>query len=296
MKKFFIAIFCMLAQLPLQALPVTNPIESALYPEGLWIKNRCDPEDLWYVGDCFDWCHTFSVRFGYWGNFVFNRNLQIQGEGFNGQGKVIQETNIHTNAGILVFNFCEMVDLFATLGKSRMRLYTSERSWNPAAGAEGTLLTDSHISWSVGGKVAVFHWNCLDFGFEGQYFQASPNFTQYISSFVGNYVAFDTNNDFKYREWQLGAVMAYTWLTRCPDIAVSPYVAAKWAHFQMTTHNFRFIAQPSGFLFTIFDLKSHKSWGFAIGTTLVLYDVAGITVEGRFGDERAFHVNAQFCF
>ena len=295
MKKFALIVLCLLNYTCLQALPVGNPTEAALYTQGVWIKDSC-PKNCWCTYDEFLSCLlNFSVRFGYYGDFVFNRNLAIQDRGLN-QGKVIRETKMNTNAGYLVFNVWEIIDAFATMGTTNIRIRTDEISWVINGGADGVLFSDTNFSWSSGIKGVLFHWSCFDIGFEGQYFQANPHFKEYISSFVGATVSFDHNNDFTYREWQAAAVLSYNLFTTCPNFSIVPYIAGKWSHAQLTTHNFRFIAQPSGELFTIFDLKSHKSWGFAVGTTFALYNSAGFTVEGRFGDEIALYVNSQFCF
>ena len=43
-------------------------------------------------------------------------------------------------------------------------------------------------------------------------------------------------------------------------------------------------------------MKSRKSCGLAVGTTIVDADKYAVTVETRLIDERAAHVNAQFRF
>lgn len=289
MKKFILLFLSLLHLNFLQALPVGNPSDVALYPLGLWVKDQCCLLND-YLG-----YPNISFRFGYYGDFVFNRNLIIQGRGLN-QGRVIRETIINTNAGYLAFNFCEKIDVFGTLGASHLKFRTSEDAWDPRGGSDGTLYSDTNFSWSIGARGCIFHWCRFDFGVEGQYFQANPRFSQYISGFVGDYVSFNSDNDFTFREWQAGGVLSYNFATSCPDFAIVPYIAGKWAYAQVRTHNFQFIAQPSGDLFTIFNLESHKHWGFAFGATFALYGNAGITVEGRIGDEKAIYVNSQICF
>lgn len=296
MKKFAIILLGLFTCSSLFALPIGNPTEIAQYRQGVWLNHNDDC----CFDDCnrcnwLDWCHNLCLRFGYYGDFVFNRHLKIQGDGLN-QGKVIRRTEINTNAGYLALSFCNRIDLFATLGATNFTLRTNETSWVFNGSSDGALFTDTNFSWSIGARGILFDWNCFSLGVEGQYFQASPNFSHYISSFVGDYVYFNNNNHVKYREWQFGGVLAYTLHTQCPDLAVIPYVGGKWSHAQFTTHNFQFIGQPSGELFTIFDLKSQRGGGFAVGSSFIFCNRIGLTVEGRFGDERGLFVNGQICF
>ncbi len=59
------------------ALPIGNPSEASLCTQGVFFGgsncNTCDP--------CFCWFDAWSLRLGYYGDFVFNRNLRLAEEG-----------------------------------------------------------------------------------------------------------------------------------------------------------------------------------------------------------------------
>lgn len=294
MKKLVMSVLSSLASLSVFALPIGNPSDPRLLSQGTCLEsgacNICEIFD-----PCFDWFKAWSVRFGYYGDFVFNRNLQIEGSGL-GQGRVIRKAEINTNAGFLAVNFCDFADLFTTLGASDIRLQTRENSWFLTGVSDGELLTSTSFSWSIGARASVFNWRCFTVGVEGQYFRTSPDITTYITGFEELFNYFNDNNQATYHEWQFGIGLSYAFRAVCPDLALVPYLGAKWSRCHFNTHNFQFNKAGTGNLLTIFDLESHKRWGYAIGMTFTMCDRIGVTVEGRFADEKALYVNGQIRF
>lgn len=301
MKKLVPTLLSSLTCLSAFALPIGNPSDPRLLTEGLCLENCCDCNicDIFVSG--FDWCHAWSVRFGYYGDFVFNRNLQVEGQG-SGRGRVIRRTEINTNAGYIALNFCNFIDVFTALGASDLHVRTQEVSWTPSVGetpigtSDGQYLTNTNFSWSIGARAAVFNWRCFTVGVEGQYFRFSPDITTYITGFQDQFAYFNEGNHTRYHEWQVGAAISYTFRTVCPDLALVPYVGAKWSRCHFNTHNFQFIQPRTTNVFTLFDLESHKRWGYAVGMTFTMCDMISATVEGRWGDEKALYVNGQIRF
>lgn len=291
MKKFVTACLSLLTCHTLYSLPIGNPIEPGLFPQGIWLDRPCCNLD----NRCLNFINNWSVRIGYYGDFVFNRNLQIHGNGL-GQGDVIDETRLNTNAAYIALNFCDLVDIFTTLGASDLRIHTPEASWSLVSAHEGTLLTNTPFSWSIGARAILFDWRCFSVGIEGQYFRMQPLLTTYISDgFQGRFTYFNGNNRTTYSEWQFGGGLSYTIRTECPDLSIVPYVGVKWSQLHFDTNRFTFVDGFANTL-TIFDLSAHKHCGFAVGATFTFCDRIGVTVEGRFADERAFYVNGQICF
>lgn len=290
MKKLATTLLCMLACSAVYSLPVGNPSESTIYTEGLWgIGSDCDLCD-----PCSFWFDVWDIRIGYYGDFVFNRNLEVSGNG-TGRGHAIRETEINTNAAYLVLNLCDFVDVFGTLGESKLRLQTSEVSWTPDNSFDSIFLTDSGFSWSIGLRAGLFSWKCFTVGLEGQYLSAHPEVTKFIDGEFKLFSYFNRDNKVTFSEWQVGLGLSYAILTVSPDLAIIPYVATKWSHARFTSR-LTFSRPHNGTLanFELFDLKSNKVWGFAAGVTFTMCDLIGITVEGRWGDEKALYVNGQF--
>ena len=99
----------------------------------------------------------------------------------------------------------------------------------------------------------------------------------------------------KYQEWQIGTGLAYPFCC-CSALNVVPYAGFKlsWANLDMDDASFSIPSTSSQF--TLFDVENKLHWGFPFGFSVILCDVIGIAVEGRFGDEQAINVNGQFRF
>jgi major outer membrane protein len=291
MKKIVMTALVMLSCEVVYALPIGNPAEASLLTWGVWFPcASCNPFD-----PCFCWFDAWSIRAGYYGDFVFNRNLQLEENGFN-QGKVIERTEIFTNAGYLALNVCNKLDVFGTLGASRLSITTNETSWFLGGNAEGRLDWESTFSWSAGARGTLFERNRFLIGIEGQYFQTSPDLTTYLSFSDGLYNYFNEDNKMRYQEWQIATGISYALTCFSPNISLVPYSAVKWSWARLRTGDFQFIKTGTDDLFTIFNLNVHKLWGFAVGTSVTFCDMVSFTVEGRWADESAFYVNGQFRF
>lgn len=292
MKKLIIFALGMLSSGAIYALPVGNPSEASLLTNGIFFcQTTCNTYD-----PCFCWCDAWSFRIGFYGDYVFNRNLKIRGQGINGQGETIQTTRLSTNAGFLALNICDKLDLFGTLGASRLSITTNDISWTALDNSEGRLDWNSRFSWSAGIRGTLFQCGRFSVGVEGQYFQTNPHLIKYLSFFDGLPNYFNEENKMGYKEWQVGTGLSYTLSTLCSDFKIVPYAAVKWAWVQFDTKRFQFVKTASTETFTIFNMKADKLWGYAIGVTATFFDRSDLTVEGRFADEKAVYVNGSVRF
>src|ERR1700722_364306 len=235
MKKLMLAAVMSMSCSVVHALPVGNPAEPALLTTGVFYPsscvNPCDP--------CFCWFDVWSLRAGYYGDFVFNRNLKVDEEG-NGHGEAIKTTEIFTNAGYLALNIAEKIDLFGTLGASRISITTNEASWVLAGNAEGRLDWETMFSWSVGARAILYEKRRVLIGIEGQYFQTHPDLTTYVSFSDGMYNYFNEDNSMTYKEWQVGTGISYDLRCCYPNLSLTPYAAVKWGRSRFHTDNFTF--------------------------------------------------------
>ena len=134
MKKFIGAclVFFTLCK-PSYALPVGNPAEASLF---------CDSLFSW----C--WCENFGVRLGYYGDFVFDRKMKLDAPSKD----CLRRTEIYTNAGYLVINFLNRVDVFGTLGATKINIDANNQNFSPRLFPEDkfqkfNLETDTNFSW-----------------------------------------------------------------------------------------------------------------------------------------------------
>jgi len=274
------------------ALPVGNPSEASLFGNGVcWETSCCDPCD-----PCFSWCDAWSVRIGFAGDYVFNRNMELRNN--NDNGADIDTTEIYTNAGYIALNICDRLDIFSRLGATNLHITTDALSWGAPNSLQSELAFQTYFSWSIGARATLWECNCFSFGVEGEYFQTSPDFDYFLQYDSGAFTYFNDNNNATYKEWQVGLGASYRFETSCPTLALVPYAAVKWAGSRLDIDSFRFDTDISSKAetLTLNDLESNKLWGYAVGVSFTLCDMVGVTVEGRFADEKAVYVNGQFRF
>lgn len=299
MKKMTATLLTLLTCSAAHALPVGNPAEATLFLNGAWWDGYCcDPCD-----PCFSWCDAWSIRIGYYGDFVFNRHLKRHSDLDTVYGENIDTTQIFTNAGYLALNVCDRLDVFGTLGETSIRMYADMQSWgnvitflSPATAAIiSSLDYQPEFSWSAGARATLWECECFFLGIEGQYFQTNPHINQFIDGTAGQISYFNDSRCSQYSEWQVGLGASYRFATSCPSFAMVPYAAVKWSGAEFKQHNIDFL-DYEGATLVFPNLKNSKTWGYAIGMSLTLNDMVGATVEGRWGDEKAVSVVGQFRF
>jgi major outer membrane protein len=310
MKKLAALLFSMHA---LMALPVGNPSDPALLCEGL-VLNCLGLE-------CLRPCQLdfLKLQVGYYGDCVFQRNMETYSlPGWQDENKDYLHTSLVTNAGYLSLTFCETLEVFSTFGASKIRLdgdlgafkMLSNAQWtqflrptaNPLYPSVGGLLsieTLSSFSWSVGGRGVLLSCGPLKIGAEAQYFSTRLP-VKYLNS---EYTSLSANgllqaNDLlnmTYSEWQVGLGVSV-----CAG-CFEPYAAIKVSRAHLLMDNARVQLngpnpQPYPFSPILGNARSAKTWGYAIGNTLKLGQQTLMTVEGRFGDEKALFLNGQLAF
>lgn len=293
MKKLVVTMLTLLTCGAAYALPIGNPSEASLFLNGVWCDSYCcDPCD-----PCFSWCDAWSIRIGFYGDYVFNRHLEICNHEHN-CGADIDDTEIYTSAGYLAFNICDRVDVFATLGATDIHIKTDASAWTAIISEQSEIAFETRFSWSVGARATLWECDCFAVGVEGQYFQTNPDIDYFLRYSDGSFTYFNDNNETRYSEWQVGLGIAYRFATSCPTIAMVPYAGVKWAWSRFDLDDFTFtLGTGTGErTFTFRDLEAKKLWGYAVGMSLTLCDMIGVTVEGRWADEKAVYVNGQFRF
>jgi major outer membrane protein len=284
MKKLFMTMLTVLASGAAYALPVGNPSDASLLCDGLIWEGHCgDPCD-----PSLTWCDAFSLRVGFYGDYVFNRHLK---DDTNELDKKIERTEIYTNAAFLAANFWDRFDIFSALGASNISINTNASVFNNAFnGTRFELETDSRFSWSLGGRGTIWECGCTSLGAEVQYFFTQPKVRRLSIAAIDS--IYPSHIDAKYREWQIGAGLSHR-----INIFV-PYIAVKWSHAKLDFDNavFSFVNPATIGGVELVDLDNRRGWGFAVGVSLVDCEKTSLTVEGRFGDEKALYVNGQIRF
>lgn len=280
MKKLLLLPLLLFA--PLFALPLGNPMDASLYTNSLFwgdcYGNPCDP--------CYGFMNSWSFRVGFYGDYVFNRHMELES---GGQGE-IDDFRLSTNAAFLAINICDRFDAFGTVGTSHLSFNGNPRKFGLLAASRLNLDSNTAFSWSAGGRVTLWDWDCFYLGLEGQYFATKPDIK--LVEINGIALAYPDNNEWvKYTEWQIGFGASYLYRVACSGISVIPYTGFKWARARADFNN----SVPTAGI-TLFNQKNSKSWGWALGTTLLFCDALSLTAEGRWGDEKALYINGQIRF
>lgn len=277
MKKLLLTTLTLLTCGAAYALPVGNPSDASLLCDGLIWEGHCaDPCD-----PCLGWCDALSFRFGFYGDYVFNRHMEVDG---GSDDSDIEHTEMYTNAGYLAFNIWDRFELFATLGTTDFFINTNASAFEGIAGNRIEIETQTAFSWSLGARATIWECGCTSLGMEGQYFRTSPDLQRVTVAAATS--VYPEDLEATYHEWQVGLGISHR-----INMFV-PYIAVKWSNAKLDFNDTTF-ADPD---VTLLNLQSKKHFGYALGVSLIDCEKASLTVEGRFGDEKALHFNAQIRF
>ncbi|MCH9620299.1 MAG: Major outer membrane porin [Chlamydiales bacterium] len=263
----------------LSALPVGNPADASLYTNGVCsggsVCDPCDPH--------FSWNDQFQGRIGFYGDYVFNRQMTIKGRGN------VRETSLKTNAGLMVVNLCNFIDVFWTLGGTTMNLVANGGEFS----SDSTLIEiqfEPYFSWSVGGRATICKFGNLYGGVETQFFRTRPDIDNIIRYASGDITYLSIDNKAVYEEWQVGLGLTYKmgWM--------APYIAAKASTGKLKMGDYLFVFQGTGITYQLRDLVPRHVWGYVVGTTFAIGETVGLTLEGRFANELALYVNGEIRF
>ena len=289
MKKLFVAMLTILTCGSAFALPVGNPTEPGLLRDGICWEGYCGDS----CNPALTICDAFSIRFGFYGDYVFNRHLEVDRGDF---ARDISTSRFMTNAAYFAGNFWNRFDIFATFGATNVYLRGNAQSLVAPGGVvlveQFEVYANSDFSWSVGGRGILWECDCLTLGAEAQYFQTRNHITETLLD--NDIMNPGSGISMKWYDWQVGLALSYK--VCCNFI---PYAAIKWsggkADFGEARGIFA-INDASEVDAILFDMKANKVWGYAIGVTLVECCYATLTAEARFADEKALYINGQVRF
>ncbi|MCH9619298.1 MAG: Major outer membrane porin [Chlamydiales bacterium] len=266
-------------------LPLGNPSDASLYCEGVF----CDE----FILNPSRYCQPIaSVRTGFYGNYVFDRKMELDSRDHGD----LHQTKLYTNAGLLTVNFCNRVDVFAAFGASKITLSGSGKTFLDSGGVNliSTVITESDISYNAGVRGTIWECGCCIIGGEVQYFYTNPTMNRIQNESVAPFY-FENGEQLQYQEWQVGLGVTY-------DIAlpacfrVLPYAGIKWSNAWIDMGDALFSPDEGATTSQLLDFRNSLNWGYSLGLTFVGGEKWSTTVEGSFADELAFSFNTQFRF
>jgi len=280
MKKLVATVLTILSCGAAYALPLGNPSEASLLCDGIFFEGPC--YDFCQAG--VGWCDAVSFRLGYYGDFVFDRHLEIDDQN---RGDDIEDTEIFTNAGYIVANFWDRLDLFTTFGATNFYIDSNAFSFGGPNGERFELETETDFSWSIGVRLTLWECGCTSFGAEAQYFYTKPNIKR-VTIAEADSIYPDNFIHLKYHEWQFGFGVSH----RIWNLV--PYVGAKVSGVDVDFGDARLTV--GGETIVLYDLENRFHGGFVIGVSLIDCERMALTVEARYPDEKALYVNGQIRF
>ncbi|MBS0623988.1 MAG: hypothetical protein JSS62_05130 [Verrucomicrobia bacterium] len=292
MKKLaFVGLLCLPGMLA-WALPISNPIDASLYTHSTWSRRTC--RDI--CDPAFSWYDAMDVRIGFYGDYVFNRYLQVNNS-TNQPGNCVDTTTIFTSAGTVTANIYNIIDVYGVFGATHLNINTNAKLFLNSAPIAGVSVVNldfrPNFSWSAGGRWTVVNCSCFGLGMEGQYFRTNVRLN---SSYDGVSITyFNNDNTAIYSEWQAGVGASCRFNNCYPGLSLVPYAGVKWAGANLSLPTITY-ADINSNTFTLRNLHSSKLWGYALGVTATLNSMFGVTVEGRWADESAVYAESQLRF
>ncbi len=297
MKK--IALIAALAtHFSLQALPLGNPWEASLFCDGQGIF-CVDQECCGLIN-----CDKMKMRLGFYGDYVFNRKIEVRKKG----NPDLDKTEIFTNAGLINVNVCDRFDFFATLGGTSFHVSSPESSFLHTGNTFNVNLDirfNTAFSWSVGARGTLYNCGNFGIGSEIQYFFSNPHITSLYAPMDGaQLTTYPIDNlNMRYNELQVGLGISYN-ICLSDGFNSLPYFGVAWSHARGRFGNAEDrilsldadgVAQGTGNV-KFSDWVNQRYWGFVLGMTLVGSERFNLGIEGRSSSEKALYFNSTIRF
>jgi len=265
MKKFYLIFFLSFTGLVFST-PINNSSLCFYIPHGLFFSD----------------CNVVSFRVGYEGNFISDAKLR-QVKISSGR---VDDYELNCNSGTLAFNVKNLVDVFGSLGASRIKA-----NWRitPPAGGLTRIETETryHFSWSAGGRVVIWHNDKTALGITGRYFSTEPEISWLTSDGLPLIVR---GGNICYNEWQVDFGLSH-------KIGLFvPYFGIKYSDAKSQISGL-----PGGVVISnsgtnTIEMKRRNHVGGFIGVTLTNGCKFLVNIEARLADEEAATVSGQFRF
>jgi hypothetical protein len=285
MKKLLAIVAGLVTYSAVYALPVYNPDQPELLKYGVFT--------------CGDSCWGFEL--GFRGDYVFDRKLKHSGrfDNFFDRHKDVCDYSISTNAGQLTLNLWDRLDVYGWVGAAEVEMEEQVRLLGSVTSTDWLNIhgrTKEGTAWGVGARAVLWQCGRTALGIDGQYAHSDAKFqcvtfngvpVQSITGFNIDPSRFKVQN----KEWQisLGVSHRICWFV--------PYVAVKYSNFRGKFRSSDFVFSTAvGNVNADSCFKNRDVVGFVAGISLVDSERMHVTAEGRFFDERALTVAADFRF
>lgn len=218
--------------------------------------------------------YNYTMKVGAQCDYVFDRKLKGKG---NAKGPVDNFT-ILQNQGTVTFNMQDRIEAYGSFGSFHTEFANEPHSDNKRR----EYGTHDHFTWGAGLRAVVFHWGNALMGIDGKYQRALVP----VKWNTLNGEALPPASNLFYREWQVGASMAYEAGT------FIPYMGLTYARARAKVNS----VNPALFSPGSFSMTNRERVGLALGCTLAPGCVVDLSIEARFFSEQALTLAGDIKF
>ena len=281
----------------LQALPLVNPADSVMYTNGIFWHDGDRSSDWPCTDDC--WLDSFSMRFGFYGDYVFNRNLKINYATVNSQwgswedGGNFIKTALSTNAGTVCINFRDWIEAYAAFGVSTIFWELNTNDITGSGDFWADVAFSPSVSYTVGATAPIFHKGGFVLGVQAQYFYLKESKGQGVRWCQLFQLIHYDNAQPKYVEYQGAVAASYNFESEY--LSFIPFVGIQFSGVDWNLTKLDDLYSD----LTVFRFpraRQQKVVGWTLGNSIILCNRGGVTAEARFANEKALHVSGQLVF
>lgn len=224
---------------------------------------------------------------GFYGDYVFNRNLATTND------DAIRSTTLNTNAAYFSIRGWHRVELFATFGSSMLNITTPATSFGNFSRMLSINPQDG-FSWSGGLNSYLFEYGGFAMGASASHFITNSYLDRVVDLDNGTTTYLAESKKVHYTESQLSVSLCRKY-NLSPDVLLMPYASGKYSNAQLSFNDLHLtLTTKEDLVFS--NLQALRNYGYTVGLSLIGYESANLTFEGRFYDEKALHLNFSFCF
>lgn len=221
-----------------------------------------------------------GVKGGYEFDDVYDRKLQLVGQGLPDVRKEVQVSDSMSQFGVLTLSFGDRVEIFSTLGTLCLDIMH-----HPYKNEKVSYKTKSDFAWGVGGRVLLVYWGDVQLGVNASYVASDLS----LSSIKVNSQPYSKEgSEVDFREWQVGIGASYRWNWFIPYLGVdySDY-RARFQYLDSLRALF-----PSRHV----TFKDRYPMGIYFGFGLSPERAVNVNFEARLINENAITASADFRF
>lgn len=222
-----------------------------------------------------DYC---SLRAGYLNDYVYSQ--QFQGQFTVGSEEEKPPINkISSETAQISLNFVRRLDIYGIIGTAKLQM-------------DREVYSQNQLAWGVGSKIVMLKSANFQMGCDFKYFQTNQTPSYLVSGGIPLKLASDLM--LSYQEYQAALGISYRHSIFCP------YVSGTYLNAKISPSQNKFLIQIPG-MEDLMDANTKtfinaKTWGMAVGGSLIMGEKGTLTIESRFINQNAIDASLEIHF